>query len=136
VIVSDPPTLAGGSRRGHYDPVGIGRGRGGGEGVRTRDHLANVRTLLAFLRTGMVLLGLGLVIDKLGVLQHSVGALVGLPIAVAGWVVIGLSLVRFLFQRRAIEGADIRSFVVWDLAVVTFTAAAGLAVLIYLLLVA
>jgi uncharacterized membrane protein YidH (DUF202 family) len=43
--------------------VGVGRGRGGGEGVRTRDHLANVRTLLAFLRTGMVLLGLGLVID-------------------------------------------------------------------------
>jgi hypothetical protein len=84
----------------------------------------------------MVLLGLGLVIDKLGVLQHSVGALVGLPVAVAGWVVIGLSLVRFLFQRRAIEGADIRSFVVWDLAVVAFTAAAGLAVLIYLLLVA
>jgi putative membrane protein len=116
--------------------VGTGRGRGGGEGVRTRDHLANVRTLLAFLRTGVVLLGLGLVIDKLGVLQHSAGALVGLPIAVAGWAVVGLSLVRFLFQRRAIEGDGIRSFVVWDLGVVAFTAAAGLAVLIYLLLVA
>jgi putative membrane protein len=113
-----------------------GRGRGGGEGVRTRDHLANVRTLLAFLRTGMVLLGLGLVIDKLGVLQHSAGALVGLPVAIAGWVVVGLSLVRFLFQRRAIEGDGLRSFVVWDLAVVGFTAAAGLAVLIYLLMAA
>ncbi|MBJ7598437.1 MAG: hypothetical protein JF922_10180 [Candidatus Dormibacteraeota bacterium] len=91
---------------------------------------------MAFLRTGMVLLGLGLVIDKLGVLQHSAGALVGLPIAVGGWLVIGLSLVRFLLQRRAIEGDGIRSFVVWDLGVVAFTAAAGLAALMYLLLVA
>ncbi|PZR88687.1 MAG: hypothetical protein DLM67_20155 [Candidatus Nephthysia bennettiae] len=114
--------------------VEAGRGRGGGEGVRTRDHLANVRTLLAFLRTGVVLLGLGLVIDKLGVLQHSAGALVGLPIAVAGWLVIGGALVRFLFQRRAIEGDDRRSFVIWDVAVVAFTGGAGLAVMLYLLL--
>jgi uncharacterized membrane protein YidH (DUF202 family) len=114
--------------------VRAGRGCGGGEGVRTRDHLANVRTLLAFLRTGMVLFGLGFVVDKLGVLQHSAGALVGLPIAVAGWVVIAGALVRFMFQRRAIEGNDRRSFVSWDLAVVAFTAGAGLAVLLYLLL--
>jgi hypothetical protein len=60
----------------------------------------------------------------------------GLPIAVAGWFIIGLSLVRFLFQRKAIEGDDRRSFVVWDLAIVTFTAATDLAVLIDLLLAA
>jgi uncharacterized membrane protein YidH (DUF202 family) len=111
-----------------------GRGRGGGEGVRTRDHLANVRTLLAFLRAGAVLMGLGLVIDKLGVLQHSSGALIGLPVAVAGWLVTALALVRFLLQRRAIEGASQTSFAVWDLGVVAFTAAAGVVVLLYLLL--
>jgi putative membrane protein len=111
-----------------------GRGRGGGEAVRTRDHLANVRTLLAFLRAGVVLLGLGLVIDKLGVLEHSAGEVVGLPVAVAGWLVTLFALVRFLLQRRAIEGAAPSSFAVWDLALVAFTAAAGVVVLLYLLL--
>jgi uncharacterized membrane protein YidH (DUF202 family) len=110
------------------------RGRGGGEGVRTRDHLANVRTLLAFLRAGLVLMGLGLVIDKLGVLEHSAGALVGLPVAVAGWLVTAFALVRFLYQRRAIEGPGPSSFAVWDLAIVAFTGAAGVVVLLYLLL--
>jgi uncharacterized membrane protein YidH (DUF202 family) len=45
-------------------------GRGGGDGVRTRDHLANVRTLLAFLRTGLMLSGMGIVIDKLEAIEH------------------------------------------------------------------
>ena len=111
-----------------------GRGRGGGEAVRTRDHLANVRTLLAFLRAGVVLMGVGLDIDKLGVLEHSSGALVGIPVAVGGWLVTAFALVRFLLQRRAIEGPRLSSFAVFDLAVVAFTAAAGVVVLLYLLL--
>jgi len=49
------------------------RGRGGGEAVRTRDHLANVRTLLAFVRTGLVLSGMGFAIVKLEAIEHLRG---------------------------------------------------------------
>jgi uncharacterized membrane protein YidH (DUF202 family) len=111
--------------------MAVERGRGGGEGVRARDHLANVRTLLAFVRAGLVLLGLGAVIDKLGLVEGSTGAAVGLPVALAGWLVTAVAAVRFLLQRRVIEGGDRRSLVGWDLAVVTLVAAAGAAVLVY-----
>ncbi len=108
------------------------RGRGGGEGVRTRDHLANSRTLLAFVRAGLILIGMGFVIDKLQVLQHQGGMLFGLPIAVAGWLVVGFALFRFLAQRRAVEGSVFRSHVVWDFALIVVVAVAGVLVLLWL----
>lgn len=107
-------------------------GRGGGEGVRTRDHLANVRTLLSFLRTGLVLSGMGLVIDKLEVIEHLRGFLYGFPVAVIGWLVTAAALLRFLAQRRAIEGQDLRSHVAWDLALIGLIAAAALLVMLWL----
>jgi uncharacterized membrane protein YidH (DUF202 family) len=112
--------------------LAVERGRGGGEGVRTRDHLANVRTLLAFVRAGLVLLALGALIDKLGLIEGSTGAAVGLPVAIAGWLVAAVAAVRFLLQRRVIEGRERRSLAGWDLAVVALTGAAGVAVLFYI----
>ncbi len=108
------------------------RGRGGGEGVRTRDHLANTRTLLAFVRTGLILIGLGFVIDKLEILQHRHGVSFGLPIAVAGWLVTGSALLRFLVQRRAIEGSALRTHVTWDFALIVVVAVSGALVLFWL----
>jgi uncharacterized membrane protein YidH (DUF202 family) len=108
------------------------RGRGGGEGVRTRDHLANTRTLLAFLRIGLVLGGIGLVMDKLEQLQGAHGHSLGLPVAAAGWLVTAAAGGRFLLQRRAIEGGTRRSHVTWDLVLVAVVAAAGVVVLLWL----
>jgi uncharacterized membrane protein YidH (DUF202 family) len=107
-------------------------GRGGGEGVRTRDHLANVRTLLAFLRTGLILTGMGLVIDKLEVIEHLHGFLYGFPVAVIGCVLTGAALLRFLAQRRAIESDTLRSHVAWDLALLGLVGVAALLVMLWL----
>lgn len=109
-----------------------GRGRDGGEGVRTRDHLANTRTLLAFVRAGFVLEGIGLVMDKLQHLEHANGFSYGLPVAVAGWLAIAAAGGRFLLQRRAIEGERFASRAAWDLVVVAAIAVAGVLVLLWL----
>lgn len=108
------------------------RGRGGGEGVRTRDHLANSRTLLAFLRAGLVLGGIGLVMDKLEQLRGAPGPSLGLPVAAAGWLVTAIAGWRFLLQRRAIEGPRHSSRVLLDLAPVAVVAAAGVVILLWL----
>lgn len=107
-------------------------GRGGGEGVRTRDHLANVRTLLAFLRTGLVLTGMGLVIGKLEVIEHLRGFLYGFPVAAIGCLLTGAALARFLAQRRAIERDALRSHVAWDLALLGLIGMAALLVMLWL----
>ena len=111
---------------------GAGRGRGGGEGVRARDHLANVRTLLAFVRTGLIVTGMGFVIDKLEVLQHVHGLLFGVPVAVAGWLVTAAAMARFLVQRRAVESPRYRSHVLWDLPLIGLSAIAAVLILLWL----
>jgi uncharacterized membrane protein YidH (DUF202 family) len=102
--------------------------------VRTRDHLANTRTLLAFLRTGLALTSIGLVMDKLEQLEHPTGRYLGPPVAVAGWLVITAAAGRHLLQRRAIEGGQLRSRVIWDLALVAVIAIAAAMVLLWLAL--
>src|SRR5260370_22563178 len=91
--------------RNPHPPTAISRGprgRGGGEGVRTRDHLANVRTTLAWVRTGMVLIGIGYGADKLAAVDtlHGVanayGRPVGLVAVLAGVTVAAAALPRFL----------------------------------------
>src|SRR5215218_2769935 len=91
-----------------------GRGRGGGEGVRTRDHLANTRTLLAWTRLGLLLLTLGFAVDKIGLVgelqarQPTAAAgsqSFGLAAAIAGVAVVLGAFLRFLWQRSRIEGS-------------------------------
>jgi uncharacterized membrane protein YidH (DUF202 family) len=123
-------------------PVGIGggRGRGGGEGVRTRDHLANTRTLLAWTRVAAVLLGLGFAVDKVGLVYEldtgrpaSAGAHgFGLAACVAGVVVVAGAFLRFLSQRSRIEGSSLRMSYRLDLLLAVAAAVGGLLVIVAL----
>jgi putative membrane protein len=108
-------------------------GRGGGEGVRTRDHLANTRTLLAWLRLAMALIGLGFAADRLQLMAGGQRSPLGIGAAAAGLVVAALAAARFLRQRAAIERPVFR--VSYRLDVVVTAAAAGGGLLILLLLV-
>jgi uncharacterized membrane protein YidH (DUF202 family) len=116
------------------------RGRGGGEGVRTRDHLANVRTLLAWNRTGLALLVLAVVVDKLEAFVQG-GRVVNIGstgadrpaaalLAALGVAVCAGSFLRFELARRAIERGVFRPRVAPDLILLglVLVAAAVLAV--------
>lgn len=110
------------------------RGRGGGEGVRTRDHLANVRTLLAWNRVGLAILVLAVVVDKLQALV-SHGSIVavnpsavdrpaGTLLAVLGVLLIAGSFLRFELARRAIDRGVFRPNVAPDLVLLGLVAVA------------
>jgi putative membrane protein len=112
-------------------------GRGGGEGPRTRDHLANVRTLLAWLRVAIALLAVGYSVDRLGLLEARahLGAarpdrLSGVVAAAAGTLVAAAALARYLRQRRAIEGATFRTSLLADVAMMVLLGGGGLALVV------
>jgi uncharacterized membrane protein YidH (DUF202 family) len=115
-----------------------GRGRGGGEGVRIRDHLANVRTLLAWTRLAAAILAVAYVIAKLELLSlprgsNAIGSdLIGPAAGVAGAIVAAGALRSFLSQRSAIEGSMFRPNPTRDLILIGLAAAGGLAVMAYL----
>ena len=110
------------------------RGRGGGEGVRTRDHLANTRTLLAWVRIGIVLLALGYAVDKVGLVvglatgrQASAGSeVLGVAAAGAGVVAVVGAFLRFLSQRSRIEGSRLRMSYRLDLLVAAVAGVGGM----------
>lgn len=110
----------------------VPRGRGGGEGVRVRDHLANVRTFLAWLRAGLVLLAMGYAVAKFQVIESLPNRYLGVLAAVAGWLVIVIAGVSFIRMRRAIEAAEFAPSVAWNLGLSLLTAGAGAAILVYL----
>ena len=107
-------------------------GRGGGEGVRVRDHLANVRTFLAWLRTGLVLLALGYTLVKFEVIENQPSRYLGVLAAAAGWLVVVGAGVGFFRQRRAIESAVFAPRTWWNVALTVLTAVGGGAILVYL----
>ena len=109
------------------------RGRGGGEGVRIRDHLANVRTFLAWFRVGLVLLAMGFAVAKFQVIESVPSRYLGVLAAAAGWLVIVIAGVSFIRMRRAIEATEFASSVTWNLGLSLLTAGAGAAILIYLI---
>ncbi|MBV8992579.1 MAG: DUF202 domain-containing protein [Pseudonocardiales bacterium] len=130
-------------------PLGLGppprgSGRGGGEGVRTRDHLANVRTFLASARAGIALAGLGYVVDKLDLVEgrlarrsavvpaHPEGRVVGLLIVALGGALCVGGFARFLVARAMIDRDVFRPRPRLDLPLIGLAAAAGLAILGYL----
>ncbi|HEY4026588.1 MAG TPA: DUF202 domain-containing protein [Candidatus Dormibacteraeota bacterium] len=117
------------------------RGRGGGEGVRVRDHLANVRTTLAWVRTGIVLIGVGYAVSEVAIVERLAGAgtdlaAYGRPlglVAIAGGVAVAAaSLLRFLDARARIESAHIEPRLAVDAALIAVTAASALVVLLSL----
>lgn len=118
--------------------MAVERGRGGGEGVRTRDHLANVRTTLSWVRFSVVLMGVGYALDKLAVLgllsgtsglveQH--GRALGRGLVVVGVVVAGAALPRFARARSRVESGRFEPHIASDLALVALLAAGGLGLL-------
>lgn len=116
------------------------RGRGGGEGVRTRDHLANTRTLLAWVRVGVVLLALGYAVAKVGLVTElatghptSAGsAALGLAAGAAGVVTVLGAFLRFLSQRSRIEGSGLRTGYRLDLLLALAAGAGGVLALLAL----
>jgi putative membrane protein len=108
------------------------RGRGSGEGVRIRDHLANVRTFLAWFRAGLVLPAMGFAVAKFQVIESLQSRYLGVLAAAAGWLVIVIAGVSFIRMRRAIEAAELAPSVAWNVGLSLLTAGAGAAILVYL----
>jgi putative membrane protein len=109
------------------------RGRGGTEGIRIRDHLANIRTFLAWLRAGLMLLAMGYAVAKFQVSESPTNRYLGVLTAVAGWMIVAIAGVAYARQRRAIESAEFAPSVSWNLGLSLLTAGAGAIVLIHLI---
>src|SRR5579863_9924179 len=87
---------------------------------RTRDHLANERTLLAWIRTGVTLIGLGFVVARFSYLlrtlaaeghnaappQSSGGTALGIALVLVGAATMLLALRRFLTTRMQIDRGE------------------------------
>jgi len=116
-------------------------GSEGGEGIRVRDHLANVRTLLAWTRLAVAILGVAYVIAKLNLLSGPQGSnlgatgMVGPAAGVAAALVALVALNRFLVRRSAIERGGYGPDPGRDLVLIAITGAGGLAVMAYLVMV-
>ena len=117
------------------------RGRGGGEGVRTRDHLASVRTTLTWVRTAVIVMALGYTLDKLGALSTALGrggsvAEYGRPLGLlalaAATVMAAAALPRFLWARARIESARYEPHLAADLALIGALALGALVVFVVL----
>ena len=102
------------------------RGRGGGEGVRTRDHLANTRTTLSIAHAGIGLLAAALPVDRLGYRDQAISC------AVIGLVTVGYSFARHMVQRARIESEDLRQVSALDVALVVVAGVVAMAGLVWL----
>ena len=112
--------------------------------MRTRDHLANVRTTLVWVRIGILLMGAGYALDKLTALDRlygppgtllTYGRPAGLGGVLAGVAVAAAALPRFLAARRRIESEALEVRPGADLALVGLVGAGGLALLVLLVVV-
>jgi putative membrane protein len=121
-------------------PLPVGAGRGGGEQVRARDHLANVRTFLAWIRAALTLMAVGYVIEKFDIIvqNHSVAlgqagdrALAVLVVTTGISVSVGAFL-RFLAARRMIDRAVFRPRAMLDMPLIIVAAVGGIVILVYL----
>jgi inner membrane protein YidH len=112
--------------------------------VRTRDHLANVRTFLASVRAGVALVGLGYVVDRFDLVEarlvprravtlHPEGRAVGLIVIGLGGALCAAGLLRFLVARAMIDRSVLRPHPGLDLPLIGLAAAAGLVILGYLI---
>lgn len=119
--------------------------QGSTESTRTREHLANERTMLAWTRTSLTLIGLGFVVARFGLFLRaleqpptaspshlSVSALIGIALIVAGMVAAAASLVRFSRARRQIEEGCYRAEYWPEVLLLAMIAPLGVALAVYL----
>src|ERR671921_499163 len=91
------------------DAGGSTDGRSSSQQVaKTRDYLANRRTLLAWVRTGASLIGFGLVIERFAAETNPTGVSVvfGVALAALGCVAFVVGMVAFVPPRRDIAGEN------------------------------
>jgi putative membrane protein len=94
---------------------------------RTRDHLANERTLLAWVRTGVAIIGLGFIVARFGLL---------LALTICGVIVLLLSLQRYRVVGEGIERNEYGWAPRQAIALTVTLAAAGILLAIYLVITA
>jgi putative membrane protein len=118
------------------------------EPARTREHLANERTLLAWVRTAIAFMGLGFVVARFGLFLRQVAlersAAVGPESSLAGYIGIGmvavgllatvLSAIRFLRVRAQIDAARFEPEIFPEAVIVTLTLLGGALLVVYLAL--
>jgi putative membrane protein len=121
---------------------------GGGENARTREHLANERTLLSWIRTAIAMMGLGFVVARFALFLRELAVQPGgAPVSTPGlstWIGIAmvfggvlagaLGAYRYFRVRDQIERADFEPEAFVDIVVLTVTLLAGLALALYLAL--
>jgi putative membrane protein len=117
-----------------------------GTDARTREHLANQRTLLAWIRTSIAMMGLGFVVARFALflrqleaengvaLSPSPGTSAGIGIAlVAGGVLAGiLGAIRFWRTREQIERGKFEPDALVEVILLAMVIGAGVAMTIYL----
>jgi putative membrane protein len=115
---------------------------------RTRDHLANERTLLAWVRTSIAIIGLGFIVARFGLLLRELGAtnphplptgistIIGVALTVCGVVVLLLSLQRYRTVGDGIERNEYNWSPRLAIALTLVLAAAGVLLAIYLIITA
>jgi putative membrane protein len=115
---------------------------------RTRDHLANERTLLAWVRTSIAIIGLGFIVARFGLLLRELGAtnphplptgvstVTGVALTVCGVIVLLLSLQRYRTVGEGIERNEYGWSPRLAIALTLVLAAAGVLLAIYLIITA